>query len=217
LSINREGNLNIERDATLQGNLTVAGGHIEFEAGTARLEAQPWSIYHVEDAGTGKHELRVEIARAPTGGVLGNNQLVIGAWFKGSNDEEEFQPCLTIDDNCKVTVYGNLVVLGQLTETNAKTQPIISNEARGFIAGGFMSGISGTSSLFPRSAGNADAPQPPNLFDALKMNVEANTDALLLALEADPDRFADFAKNVKTNHPVLAEKLRAALGDIIEP
>ncbi|MBV9920623.1 MAG: hypothetical protein JOY78_07210, partial [Pseudonocardia sp.] len=75
LSVDREGNLHVERDATLYGNLLVAGGRIEFEAGAARAQAQPWSLCHVEDPVSGTHELRVEMARAPTGGVHGNNRV----------------------------------------------------------------------------------------------------------------------------------------------
>ena len=212
LSIDHEGNLNVERDATLYGNLTVAGGRIEFEAGAARAQPQPWSICHVEDTQNGTHELRVEMARVATGGVVGNNRVVVGAWFKGSNDKEEFQPCLTIDDNCTVTVHGNLVVLGQLTEANPRAVAGMSSEARSFITGGFMSGISGTSSLFPSQAENT-----PIFLNALKDSSEGNTDALALALESDPERLAAFVERLKTNHQELAEKLRAALGGIIEP
>lgn len=229
LSIDAGGRLSVERDATLFGDLTVAGGRIEFEAGEARTGARPWSLCHVEGASDGAHELRVEMARAPAGGQLGNNRVVVGAWFKArdaeGNEKEAFQPCLTVDDSCTVTVHGNLVVLGQLTEAGPRTSAGITQEARAFIAGGFMSGVGGTSSLFP-----SHAPAPPAPDNNLRgmsapeaapkvddVGSVAEIDFIALNLAADPERLAGFAERLKSNHPELAERLRAALGEIVEP
>lgn len=220
LSIDLAGNLRVERDTSLHGNLTVAGGRIEFEAGAASAQtgAQPWSVYHVEDEETGTQELRVEMARVAEGGEPGNNSVVVGAWFKGADDKEEFQPCLTIDDNCTVTVHGNLVVLGQLTETKVRAQAGSTSEARNFIAGGFMSGIAGTSSLFPGHEAAAPGNNAMLGFKGGGADTGAgSTDALALALETDPEQFAAFSERIRTHHPELAEKLRAALSDIVTP
>jgi hypothetical protein len=221
LSIDAAGDLSVERDATFYGDLTMAGGRIEFEAGEARQQARPWSVCHVEDE-SGAHELRVEMARAPQGGELGNNRVVVGAWFKGPDgqggESEAFHPCLTIDDGGTVTVHGNLVVLGQLTEAGPRAAAGITQEARSFITGGYMSGVSGTSSLFPARAPAPDdvitlaAPAPRSARAG-----DAGVDALALNLEADPEQLAAFAERLKTKHPELAEKLRAALEGIVEP
>lgn len=92
---------------------------------------RPWSIYRAqgsvqvtvpatqgEDGQTTStvttvptSDLRLEMA----GRSGGRNQVVIGAWGKGADGSEAFQPCLTIDDDCNVTIERNLIVRGFIT------------------------------------------------------------------------------------------------------
>jgi hypothetical protein len=218
LSVDRAGNLSVDEDASFYGDLTVAGGAIEFEAGAARTLAQPWSVYHVEDATNGTHELRVEMARAAAPAARGNNRVVVGAWFKGPDDQgqekEEFHPCLIIDDNCTVTVQGNLIVLGQIIEARSRAQAGTSEAARAFITGGLMSGISAASSMLPSSSGGGGGPVP---LMRVVSTPASSADALALDLASDPARLEAFAERLKAEHPEAADKLREALSNIVKP
>ena len=141
LGVTTDGRIDLRGDTTLDGNLTVDGGGIEFGAGPALALPRPWRIYHVEgptDPGNSGsptvHQLRIEM-EAPPRGLVGNNQVSIGVW---SAQQNSFQPCLTVDDNCVVTVHGNLHVEGVLEATSPLGQPPLSPEARSNITGIMM-------------------------------------------------------------------------------
>jgi hypothetical protein len=70
-------------------------------------------------------DLRLEMA----GRTGGKNQVVIGAWGKGPDGNEAFQPCLTIDDDCNVTIERNLVVKGFIYYSNGTTPYTLSGAA----------------------------------------------------------------------------------------
>lgn len=223
LDIDQQGEINVRGDASIYGNLTMAGGAIEFEAGTARSkEKAAWNIYHLaEENNQGIEELRVEMAATPTGGVSGKNQVVIGAWFKGPDEtgqeKEIFHPCLTIDDNCTVTVHGNLVVKGQIDAPRTGGGQL-SGDARSFAAGALMSGIVGTSGRLS----SLSSPSSQNVavetdFAMMKSGGASSVGAFADSLAADPTLMTAFADLIKASHPDAAEKLRAELSTIIQP
>lgn len=226
LDIDQQGKMSVRGDANLYGHLTMAGGAIEFEAGTARAKGLPaWNIYHLAgEQNQGIEELRVEMAAPPAGGVGGNNQVVIGAWFKGPDetgqDKEEFHPCLTIDDKCTVTVHGNLVVKGQVEgQINAplRAEGQLSADARNFAAGALMSGIVGTSARLPDLPGIPSGKLVQTDFATMRADSASFVGAVADRLAADPTLMTAFADLIKASHPDAAEELRAALSKIIQP
>lgn len=66
----------------------------------------------------GATELRIEMAAAPASQTPGLNRVVIGKW---SDQDKRFVPCLTVADDCSVTVHGNLVVTGFLNSPPSAT------------------------------------------------------------------------------------------------
>ena len=151
LAVHDDGELKIRGNTSLYGNLTMAAGAIEFEAGSARSStAPPWNIYHVSE--NGFDELRIEMAAPQTGGQAGRNQVVIGAWFKGidetGQETEKFHPCLTIRDDGTVRVEGSLIVNGFVVAQSI-TPRTQSDAARNAAASALMSGIVGTTSRLP--------------------------------------------------------------------
>ena len=172
LEITSGGRINLRGDASLHGNLVFEQGALAFRAEdsqsvdtsedptTHQMHPRPWSIYRargsvqVDNASTNAGEgapapeqstsitndLRLEMA-----GNAGKNQVVIGAWGKGSDGKEAFQPCLTIDDECNVTIERNLVVKGFITQLGDKAVysipggPPLSPEVRSLLVGTYTS------------------------------------------------------------------------------
>src|SRR5690606_34323060 len=144
LEIAQDGAIDLRADVALHGNLTLPRGTIEFGVGRAtRPGAQtpqdapaPWSIYRQQTGSVNApaHELRVEMA---PGTGQGTNQVVIGTW---SEDDKAFRPCLTIKDNCRIVVHGNLVVEGQIIETKPRPIPAFTPQARQLMTASGMVG-----------------------------------------------------------------------------
>lgn len=199
-----DGEVTVQGNATIQGNLVVAGGAVEFEAGPARDRvAPPWDIYHFKEADV--EELRIEMAAPPTGGIAGNNRVVIGAWFKGldetGQEKEEFHPCLTIRDDCTVEVGGNLVVKGQIT-ARAIVPGQLTEGARSVAASALASGILTTPTPPPRLS--SEVP-PPNLVAAPLASVALET--FVHRLETEEAFRNEFVEKMKHN-PTLDVSLR---------
>ncbi len=226
LIIDKDGEVSIKNDASLYGNLTLAGGALEFEAGTARDPgATPWSIYRVSDAKGGVEELRIEMAGSAPGGLAGKNQVVVGSWFKGTdetgNPKEMFHSCLTISDDGTVTVHGNLKVEGSVKgniEVRSRVEGQLNAAARGFATSAFMGGVIGAGGQL--SGGSASAlkgvAQPEPVLKIAKASAP-NVGELADALAADDASLADFAERLRSSHPEAADRLRAALAGIITP
>ncbi len=217
LGINAAGETTVNGHTTLHGDLTLAGGAIEFQVGPARSRSdpeapRPWRIYrYFRAASTPQesdvYELRVEMA----GGTAGRNQVVIGTW---SADAETFVPCLTIADDCTVTVHGNLVVEGSLIEQQKRADPVLSTEARAFLVSGLLSGIAGANVLLERFYRSPFAVQPAEAV-ALAMRVapEAGVRAVAETLTAEPEHLSAFVELIRRRHPELAARLREALAE----
>ena len=138
LEVGADGAVAVRGTTTVHGDLTIDGGALEFNVGVARSpQARPWQIYQTVDRrplASGAtadaapqteetHELRVEMKQSGKG----LNKVVIGAW---SADDQAFKPCLTVADDCQVTVHGNLIVQGILTELQARPAPKITQQTR---------------------------------------------------------------------------------------
>jgi len=217
LHINQTGETAIHGNTTLQGNLRLAGKAIEFGVGDARA-ARPWQIYrHLETSKQDptteqqivEQQLRIEMAALAAGGTPGRNQVVVGAW---SAEEKKFKPCLTIADDCTVTVHGNLVVEGLLTEVQKRAAATLSQEARQFLLAGAFSGLNNAVVLFDRLQ------RTPPVFDptavirsALSLAPAAVLPAVAELLAAQPEQLTAFVALLRSQYSTVAENLRAAL------
>jgi hypothetical protein len=177
LAVHEDGSIALLGDATLEGNLTVDKHALRFDAGQGvPAGTQPSHLYRTTAGG--KDELRVEMA-AP--GADGPQQVSIGRWLDGA-----FEPCLTVGNDCTVTVHGDLVVEG----TPAPSA---------FAAG-----------AAPRVvfAGRRRRLPDPALF-AIR-----DEDALLAAattVAAGAGRLPVFVDELRARHPEVADRLREAL------
>jgi hypothetical protein len=141
LNIDENGDVKIRGQTTVDGELHVVDGAAEFgcHQEAEQTAARPWQVYRV--CQDGETELRIEMAA----GGEGLNRVVIGFW---SADDEEFKPCLTIDDGCKVTVHGNLHVKGQINKV-VRVQGL-DETAQQFSVAAFYGGMAGTNVLLDR-------------------------------------------------------------------
>jgi hypothetical protein len=196
LSIAGSGGVEIRGDTSLHGDLTVVGRAIELGEGTVRDPADPpWRLYRVRD-GT-EHELRVEMAGSG-GGTPGLNQVVIGTFVDGA-----FQPCLTVADDCTVTVHGNLVVEGEIRNPEY-VRGVLGDDADRLAVAAFMTGSAGPSSLLPRLY---RSPFPSGV------SPEDEVRALAQRIAADPDLRSGLAETLRARHPSTTAALRAELED----
>ena len=136
LGVTSGGNVEIRADTTVSGDVIVDGGAIEFGDGPEYQSAHPWRIYHThqvavpdrggDDVGDDfgradgttegtpvRDQLRIEMAGADDS--ESTNEVVIGHW---SQQSRSFVPCLTIGDDCRVTVDGDLEVCGTFSALN---------------------------------------------------------------------------------------------------
>jgi hypothetical protein len=216
LQINQAGETAIHGKTTLQGNLQLAGKAIEFGVGVASSQ-RPWQIYrHLEtsqDPQTNQQiveqQLRIEMAAPPPSGTPGRNQVVIGAW---SAADKEFKPCLTIADDCTVTVHGNLVVEGLLTEVQKRAAAALSQEARQFLLAGAFSGLNSAVALFDPVQRITPVIDPTAVIrSALSLEPAALLPAVAELLAAHPEQQAAFLALLRSQYSTVAENLRAAL------
>lgn len=125
LGVTSGGDVEIRADTTVSGDVIVDGGAIEFGDGPEYQSAHPWRIYHTHKAADGaelrgeeapvRDQLRIEMAGADDGEAT--NEVVVGHW---SQESQSFVPCLTIGDDCRVTVRGNLEVNGSVSALGMK-------------------------------------------------------------------------------------------------
>lgn len=239
LEIDAAGEVDIRGRTMLHGDLQLESGVAEFGVGETRSRrTSPWRIYrHVqrdcENAGPSSegqpemiaHQLRIEMdAGRGRQGQKGYNQVVIGSW---SADDGAFQPCLTVRDDCRVIVSGNLVVRGRIIETAIRPLASFSEEARGFGQAAMLTGIGGASSLLDnlyRSPYEGDEDVVIRLLDSadgravvaeVLLEDESRCEALMILVVADPlgqrailaglqpdsDRFEEFVGLIMDDGP----------------
>jgi hypothetical protein len=210
LTIDGDGNFELQGPMTLHGDLEIRDGYLELgvveTTEPSTEEPGPWRIYRhsAEAAGesnedeqqTVAEELRVEMG-------AGASRVAMGAW---STKDKRFVPCLTVERNpdsrCVVTVHGNLVVDGHLKKE--ATRPL-SEEAKQFQLASFLSGVGG-SNIFV---------QPMTASPTIPVAAVVSPDVLEAAVErlaADPGERAAFARRVRARSADLAESLREDLG-----
>jgi hypothetical protein len=220
LAIDKGGDLTLRGDATVHGDLTMSGGALEFEPGTAAVASpSPWKIYHSEDASDGTHELRVEIEDGGTG----ITQFVVGAF---NPDEKKFQECLVVDDSGVVTVKGDLTLEGLLIPNHPDPEvqwdivkAMLTDEAKAFIAGGFLSGIGGASAVLSnvfRSPSGAIPMMQGRKGGQPSMDAELLMRRVAASL-TDPNKLLEFASHLRDAHRNVAIRLREALGGLGGP
>lgn len=207
LAVDKDGEVSVCGDASIYGNLIMAGGSIEFDAGTARADkARPWNIYHLSENGV--EELRIEMAAPSTGGITGNNSVVIGAWFKGPDETgqetEMFHPCLTILDDGTVKVDGKLIVTKDITARTIIPAPL-SAAAANASASALMSGILATTSRLPAF------PTGEGALDTASLGGADAGEAIADRMAADSVMLAAFVVRMKQDHPDETDALRLAL------
>jgi hypothetical protein len=207
LAIDEDGRIDLRGETTVYGDLTIDGGAVEFNVGYAETP-QPWRVYRVQYAGkdVGFDELRIEMA-APAGGPKKRNQVVIGAW---SDQQSKFVPCLTIADDCSVTVQGNLTVQGKFDKPVVPAPP--TAEALAMSRGALFTGLAGGVNAFQTAV--VPAPPPPTPEERLNA-LGGMLDALAPQVAGDP-AFAravatQLAERISAKMPAVRDTLRAAL------
>jgi hypothetical protein len=144
----------------------------------------------------------------------GSNQVVIGLW---SAKDSKFIPCLTVDDQCNVTVHGNLVVQGQITTPGTVVPGSFSPEAQAYVTSSLLTGL---------GAGNLSLQRTTARAFASSLTAAAPAGEALSALHAqhpdlasavgtlhNPDRLDAFATFVKRSGGNLLKDLKSALGE----
>lgn len=84
----------------------------------------PWRIYSVDIERDGKpvRQLRIEIGTSGDKQHPERNQFVVGH-ANGEGGDHQFEPCLTVDEFCTVSVAGSMTVVGELIENPIPTEP----------------------------------------------------------------------------------------------
>lgn len=148
LALSEGGDWTVIGDAAVDGDVRVDGGAVAFGRGEAYATRKPWRIYrvaNVETRRTGEdaeqqvnvEELRIEMAEhgAATGAPI--NQVTIGVW---STKENAFKPCLTVADDCTVTVHGDLIVEGTVNP-QTRVEAALSAQSAALAVGAAASGV----------------------------------------------------------------------------
>jgi hypothetical protein len=206
LQIDNLNQITLRGDTTVTGDVILTSGALEFPvaapapppkaagikmAEEAAAEAQPWKIY-VAPNSKGGTDLRIEMA-AETGTP---NRVAIGAF---SADDKKFSPCLTVDEDCTVTVEKDLRVGGAIRNIDGGVPRIVTNgltqEAQEFLLGSLMSGVAGAGAVLGRFF-QAPAPSPADVADFFA---------------ADPDQAVALIHMVKRNNPGLFKRIRHAV------
>lgn len=194
IAINADKQVEINSDTSLRGNLTMASGAIEFNVGSAS-SAPGMRIYRDETSLTGPKQLRIEVDKdAP-----GINEVAIGHW---SEDDKQFEECLTVDENCNVTIHGNLVVEGKIAlPTGVKLEDVIttvppSTEVKRFMVSSGLAGIGGSPVLL-------------QLIDRIKLGSPAS-ELVVPALETAA---TELRTTLKSNEAQLNSLLDTLTGD----
>lgn len=156
LRIDGDGRITVKGRANVQGDVQIEDGSIEFKVGVgtaasscyaspgggAPTPARPWRIYRYKCSHAAVEQEQLRIEMSPTLGEAG--QVVIGAW---SADDETFKPVLTVSNDNRVIVHGDLIVEGQSIGLEATSGPSAARkmtpEAENFLLGSYASGIGG--------------------------------------------------------------------------
>lgn len=203
--------VDLRGETTVHGNVAISAGalRVDDEAAEPRLP-QPWRVYRVRtpaaSGGGDLQEMRIEMPEKPAGGAP--SHVTIGAW---SSQAKRFMPCLTVTNDCRVIVQGNLIAAAFLKPDNpnqggaeaagaamayiagGEAQPAIiyqaglTPEARSAVAGMVMSGIAGAIHRpFALNREAAARGAPLSISDEMAERIAGNVVARLADLVTEP-------------------------------
>jgi len=192
-AINSDGQIELHGDTTLHGNLTLAQGGLAFKAielpvGTARA---PWHIYRASvrdaDGNLEKEQLRVEIEESSA-----INEFAIGYW---SEEDKKFHECLTVGQDCTVTIHGNLVVEKLIKERIEKKKSVreAAESTKQFLLSSKFAGIGAAPAFLQlfNLARLTSAVTPSSPFELAEPLLMINVRE---SLKSDPQRLEAFVK-----------------------
>ncbi len=217
--IKNDGQIFIQGNTTINGEVQVNGGGVEFKALKERAlneTAQPWQMYHIKGDAQNKlpEQLRIELPE--TGG--NHAQLVIGSW---SSYESKFVPCITINaDDCMVTIHGTLKADKII---NTKDEPIdltkrvqpLSDEAKQIILGSYMSGGVGGTALLERFYQRIE--KTGQLEEKFSTGDEPTVQERMKVANANIQNPNEFVENLIQTYPETAQFIKDALNKLLEP
>jgi len=212
LTLGRNGDWTVAGTTTVRGDLTVDGGAVQFGKAVGPMAPIPWRIYRVQEdaaggaavgAGTAKSvdELRI-VMQGP--GAAGTNQVAIGVFVDG-----KFKPCLTVADDCTVTIYGDLIVHGKIVSEISKAA--LSEQAKAIAASVFTGGLMQSLNLV--IGGSPGAHKLAFIEAALTADPEGTVDALAAQLRERPELLTRFRDAIDASEsPKTAGSHSAAKG-----
>ncbi|MBP8947360.1 MAG: hypothetical protein KBG73_00860 [Candidatus Promineofilum sp.] len=101
--------IDLRGETTVYGNVAISAGALQVDDEATEPGApQPWRVYRVTtpamDGGGDTQEMRIEMPEKPANGPP--SHVTVGAW---SSQAKRFVPCLTVTNDCRVIVQGNLI------------------------------------------------------------------------------------------------------------
>ncbi len=217
--IKNDGSFFIQGNTTINGEVQVNGGGVEFKTIDEREDteaAQPWQMYHVKgDAQNNRPEqLRIELPENSDN----HAQLVIGSW---SSKESKFVPCITIStDDCMVTIHGTLKADKIINTSNQTIDPTkrvqaLSADAKQMVLGSYMSGGVGGTALLERFYQRIE--KTGQLEERFSTGDGETLQERLSAAETNIGDPNSFVKNLIATHPETARLIQAALDKQLKP
>jgi hypothetical protein len=197
LQIDDQNHIMLRGDTEVAGDVAITKGALEFAItpdqppGPAVVSPlpQPWKMY-VAPNDQGGTDLCLEMARST--GVP--NRVTVGTF---SPDDKRYIPCLTVEEDCTVTVEKNLVVNGTITGPGGVVPDIVmqgfTKEARELLLSSMLTGVGGSAAV---------------LGQFFRTSVPPTASTIAALLDSSPTETARFAALVKTQYPALATTLR---------
>jgi hypothetical protein len=212
LRIDQAGDLQLRGNAEIGGGLTV-GDAVQLEPGQPPPTQSPWSLYRVAQSGDPTQTLRIEIpSRAAAGGPV--NEVAIGRWGKDASGKESFQACLTVRDDCTVTIAGDLIVQGTVRAGGGLITGQLSQDARRIVLSSQLSGVGGASALlekYYRSGYTGLGAEAAVETLAPVLTRDSGMQEVARSLAENPAQRAAFAAVLQQSYPELADRLRQDL------
>jgi hypothetical protein len=215
LQIDHENHITLRGDTTVSGDVIISDGALEFSvtappapaaagamaaapaAPVAGNQAQPWKIY-VADNEDGGTDLRIEMAEH----VNASNRVAIGAF---SEDDKKFISCLTVADDCTVTVANNLVVAGRIEGPNGVPPDWVMNgvarEVQDIVLANLLGGVGGSAAVLQRFF-KAPVPTP---------GLTITPASIAAFLDASTAEANELMREIKDNYPQLKARLLSGL------
>jgi len=168
--------------------------------------AAPWRVYSVDVVRDGKmvRQLRIEIGTTGDKNHPERNRFMIGRWSAAQND---FEPCLSVDEACALEVLGDMMVLGDVIQNSLSSEP--GNLALTIDIRNLDQAISGTNwpyNVYLKNEGTA----PINSISVLE-NVSIGTDSETRTVTTIPSLPVGAEQTITVTH---LKNLSATTGSI---